>query len=119
MWGGEILIPNPAAHARHFVVEKFERAPAGLEGLHVSGRRAAFHLDGERMRFEVEVGPQQAARIRVAYRDTFGAPPKAAWSAQLKVAARRYLSECRDEVQPLIRWISRNTLGARTGLERP
>src|SRR6185437_5440652 len=105
MWGGEVLIPNPAANARHFVVEKFERRPEGLEGLDVSGRRVAFHLDGERLRFELEVGPQQAARICIAYRDLFGAPPKRAWRAQLKVAARRYLSECRDEAQPLIRWI--------------
>jgi len=119
MWGGEILIINPAAHARHFVVEKLERAPEGLEGLNVSGRRAAFHLDGERMRCELEVDPQQAASVRIAYRDTFGAPTKAAWSAQLKVAARRYLCECRDEAQPLIRWISSNTQGYRTGLKRP
>ena len=118
MWGGEILIVNPAARARHFVVEKLERAPEGLEGLNVSGRGTSFHLNGERMRFELEVGPQQAARIRIAYRDTFGAPPKAAWCAQLKVAARRYLSECRDEAQPLIRWISSNTQGQRPGLER-
>jgi len=109
MWGGEILIPNPAAHTHHFVVEKRERTPEGIERVDVSGRPVAFHLDGGQMRFELEVGPKQAARIRIAYRDTFGAPPKAAWSAQFKVAARRYLSEGRDEAQPLIRWISGKT----------
>lgn len=119
MWAGEILIPNPAADPRRFVVEKVERAPEGIEGLHVSGRRVAFHLDAERMRFELEVGPQQAVSIRIAYRDTFGAPTKAAWSAQLKVAARRYLCECRDEAQPVISWISSNIPGQRTALERP
>ena len=51
-------------------------------------------------------------------RDTFGAPPKAAWNTQFK-AARRHLCECRDEAQRLIHWISSITPGQRAGLERP
>jgi hypothetical protein len=52
-------------------------------------------------------------------RDTPGAPLKAAWNTQLKVVARRYLCECRDEAQPLIHWIPSITQGQRAGLERP
>ena len=52
-------------------------------------------------------------------RDTFGAPPKATWNTQLKVAARRFLCECWDEAQPLIHWISSIIQGQEAGLERP
>jgi|HubBroStandDraft_6_1064221.scaffolds.fasta_scaffold22148_1 hypothetical protein len=51
-------------------------------------------------------------------RGTFGALPKSDWKTQLKVAARRYLCEYRDEAQPLIHWISSIAQGQRAGLER-
>jgi hypothetical protein len=52
-------------------------------------------------------------------RDTFGAPPEAAWNTQLKMSARRYLCESRDEAQPLIHWISNITQGQKGWTERP
>jgi hypothetical protein len=106
MYGNEIALENPDSTSRHILIEKTEHAPENVDRIEADGAGIRFLADQGVLRFNLRLNAGEIARIRVFYKDSYGDPnPARPLSRQLKLAARRYLSEFRDETQARAPWI--------------
>lgn len=100
MFGSEILLANNESVECRIVVEKMESDPASIDHVLADGRWINFSLEPHAIRFELDLAPMSQTMVRVAFRtldvdDSIARP----LTARGKIAARRYLSELRDESQ--------------------
>lgn len=106
MFGNEIALENTDASARHIVIEKLEHAPYEINRVEVAGQEVTFVPGPEHSRFELDLRGGERAIIRVRFNDIYGyGHPKRHLTALIKQAARRYLSEFRDEAQARAPWV--------------
>jgi len=86
---------NPAAIRASFLLEKSEMEGA-VDHVAINGRRVDFTVRSGVLACEAELGPGEACRVKVAYHET----PTTSCTLSLRyrgsAAARRYLSEIRD-----------------------
>jgi len=97
MFASAALFENVAREAKSILLSKQEGDPDCVESVSVNGTPAAFCVEGGdlRMRFTLP-GCSQAA-VRIHYRNTLEiVPGREVPGERIKVAARRYLSEFRD-----------------------
>jgi hypothetical protein len=106
MFGNEITIENSGSVSRHTVVEKLEHAPEGINRVEAAGQEVTFVSGQEFSRFELDLGGQKSALVRMSFKDVYGDPrPDRPLRGQIKQIARRYLSEFRDEAQARAPWV--------------
>jgi hypothetical protein len=114
MFGSEIIVENPGQAARRFVVEKQERAPDGVDRVEAAGEAVPFVSGGTSLRFQLEVGPRDRALVRAWFRDPYGDERyEPSMSHRIRLLARRYLCEFRDESQANAPWVYQSAQTAR------
>jgi hypothetical protein len=120
MFGNEIIVHNAGPVSRHIVVEKVEHDPGGVDRVAVAAQEAPFISDDALLRFEFDLGARDSTIASVLFKDIYGdRQPKRHLKGKIKVAARRYLCEFRDEAQARVPWLyeyARKTRGPRTKL---
>jgi hypothetical protein len=105
MFGNEIALENTCAYSQHVVIEKLEHAPEGITCVEAAGHEVTFVPGPEHSRFELDLREKDHALIRLGFNDIYGpGRPKRRLTGQIKLAARRYLSEFRDETQARAPW---------------
>jgi hypothetical protein len=121
MFGNEIIVENSGSDPQHVIVEKSERVAGSVARVELAGRQVKFGSNDNSLRFEFDLRPGESALARVCFTEMCGEPVgKKGLRGQVKVAARRYASEVRDELHaraPLIykqaekarRWIKAST----------
>jgi hypothetical protein len=107
MFGNEIIVHNAGLESRHIVVEKVEHDPGGVDRVAVASQEVPFMSDDALLRFEFDLGASRdSTTASVVFKDIYGArQTKRHLKGTIKVAARRYLCECRDEAQARIPWL--------------
>jgi hypothetical protein len=120
MFGNEIIVYNAGKMSRHIVVEKVENDPEGVDRVAVAAQQAPFISDHGLLRFEFDLGGGASTKASVVFKDIYGAwQPTRRLKGKIKVAARRYLCEFRDESQARVPWLyeySRKARGPRTSV---
>lgn len=118
MFGNEIIVHNPGRASRHIVVEKVENDPGGVDRVAVAAQQVPFISDRGLLRFEFDLGGSASAKASVVFKDIYGAwQPTRRLKGKIKVAARRYICEFRDESQARVPWLyeyARKARGRRT-----
>jgi len=106
MFGNEIILENAGSELQHVIIEKSERDPGSVARVEFAGRQVKYSSTDNSLRFEIDLRAGESALARVCFTDMSGAPAaNKGLSGQVKVAARRYASEVRDELHaraPLI-----------------
>jgi hypothetical protein len=106
MFGNEILVENRSSADRRMVIEKMERDPEGVDCVAVDNQEIPFSVSHERLRFNLILAGQHSASVRVDFKDVYGdAQPARPLTSQIRMVARRYLSEFRDEAQARAPWV--------------
>ena len=103
LFAGSLVVENPGAEARQALVLKEEGDPDCVESVWINQTRVAFSVEDGQLRFRLTTLPGETAIVRVAYRNDLEAiPDRDSSGTHIKVAAKRYLSEFRDN------YLSRN-----------
>jgi hypothetical protein len=103
MFAGSLVVENPGAEARQALVLKEEGDPDCVESVWINQTRVAFSVEDGHLRFRLTTLPGETAIVRIAYRNDLEAiPDRDSSGTHIKVAAKRYLSEFRDN------YLSRN-----------
>ena len=106
MFGNEIILENSGSNPQHVIVEKSEGDPGSVARVELAGRPVKFGSTDNSLRFEADLRPGETALARVCFTEMYGEPAaNKGLSGKVKVAARRYASEVRDELHaraPLI-----------------
>jgi hypothetical protein len=106
MFGNEINVRNDGLVSRHIVVEKVEHDPGGVDRVALGGHQVPFVSDRALLRFEFDLGGRDSKLASVVFKDIYGdVQHKRHLKRKIKVAARRYLCECRDEAQARAPWL--------------
>jgi hypothetical protein len=106
MFGNEIFLENPSPAARRIVIEKMDRAPEGVECVSVDNQEIPFSFSHGRLRFTFNLEGQHNALIRIGFKDVYGdSQPARPLKRQIRMVARRWLSEFRDEAQARAPWV--------------
>jgi hypothetical protein len=113
MFGNEIVIENPTDRPQRVVITKSEHDPEQLERFEVAGQTVDYVRQEGSIRTECEIKPRSMVTAAVQFRpmctDALGT---ATLADKLRLAARRYLSEFRDEA--LVRAPRATALAVRT-----
>jgi hypothetical protein len=97
MFAGNLEVVNPEAEARETLFLKEEGDSDCIQAVRVNQTPVDFSVEGGFLRFRLTVLPGETVMVRVAYRDGLEPVPDGDSSeSSFKVAARRYLSEFRD-----------------------
>jgi hypothetical protein len=104
MYGSELRLTNDSDREREVWVRKRESDPSLVESIAIDAYRVETTSSGNAISFSYRLPPKSQALVRVLYR---GGPAYSSRPASAKyhvaVAARRFLSEFRDEyVTPLL-----------------
>jgi len=106
MFGNEIIAHNAGPVSRHIVAEKVEHDPGGVDRVEVAAQQVPFTSDQGLLRFEFDLGGHVSAQASGVFKDIYGdRRPKRHLKGKIKVAARRYLCEFRDETQARVPWL--------------
>jgi hypothetical protein len=120
MFGNEIIVHNASPVSRHTVVQKVEHDPGGVDRVEVAAQQVSFISDRALLRFEFDLGGRDSSLATVVFKDVYGdGQPKRHLKGRIKVAARRYLCEFRDEAQaraPRLYEYARKVRGRRTNV---
>jgi len=103
MYGSEVRLTNAADRERDICVRKRESDPALVASVEIDGSRIEPAKSAHDITFTHRLAPRSEALVRVFYRESL-APSRrtASIKYELTVAARRILSELRDEyIAPL------------------
>ena len=97
MFAGSLVVKNPDAEARRMVVLKEEVDQECIQAVWVNQAPIEFSVEGGYLRFRLTVLPGETANVRVVYRNNSEAiADRNSSGTNIKVAAKRYLSEFRD-----------------------
>ena len=103
MFANQMLLENHEAGPVRFEIMKLERDDSAIDHVLVNGAAIAFDWSGNHLRIHCTLMPGQKAKLRIAYKEPVKRGrevPSIRYRA--RSAARRYLSEIRDDyVQPL------------------
>jgi hypothetical protein len=106
MFANEISVQNRGATSAHVVIKKLEHDPEAIARVGAAGYEVTLVPGPEYSRFELDVTKGNRALIRVDFNDIYGhVEQKGHLGGQIKQAARRYLSEFRDETQAKAPWL--------------
>jgi len=106
MFGSEIVLTNDGLLCRRAAVEKVERDLDAIEGIEANGRKVAFMATRRVIRFELDLPARSNVAVKVLFKDVYGPEMSTpALVARGKIAARRYLSEFRDESQARVPFV--------------
>jgi len=97
MFAASLMVTNPEPQARRMLLLKEEDDPDCVQAVYVNQTPVNFRVEGGYLQVRLNVFPGEAVAVRVAYRDL--SAPNAAEDPhedKFKIAARRYLSEFRD-----------------------
>lgn len=97
MYGSQLLLTNPSPRPSVYHVHKLERQPASVSAVTVDGHDIAWSVAGEDIAFPCVVPARGEILVHVRYRDESSHQTSDSVKYQLSVAARRVLSEFRDE----------------------
>ncbi|MGH9240961.1 MAG: hypothetical protein ACRD3G_23210 [Vicinamibacterales bacterium] len=97
MYGSQLLLTNPGTRPSVYHVHKLERQPASVSAVTVDGHDIAWSVAGEDIAFPCVVPARGEILVHVRYRDERSQQTSDSVKYQLSVAARRVLSEFRDE----------------------
>jgi hypothetical protein len=115
MFASSLAVENPDAEAQETFLLKEEVDPERVEAVWVNRTPVEFSVQSGYLRVRLTVLPGETAQVRIAYRDSGEAiPHRDTTRTRIKVAAKRYLSEFRDN------YLSRNDFiyQTATGLKR-
>lgn len=97
MFAGSLLVENPDSETRKALLLKEEGDPECVQSVWVNQRRVEFGVEGGYLRVWLTTLPRETALVRVVYRNRLDAiPDRHSSRTNIKVAAKRYLSEFRD-----------------------
>jgi hypothetical protein len=97
MFANELLLTNESVKDRRYTVRKSDKGSAGVEAIELDGNPLDWKTDGSWLTFSFILPPAREVLLQVRYRPAEPSPQiEYAFSDQLKIAARRYLSEFRD-----------------------
>lgn len=97
MFAGSLVVDNPDAGARKFLVLKEEADPECVQAVLVDQTPVQFSVEGRHLRVTLIMPPGKTAFVRVIYlNDLKAINDRARFGTRMKVAAKRYLSEFRD-----------------------
>jgi hypothetical protein len=97
MFAGSLVVVNPEGEEREMLLLKEEGDSDCIQAVWVNQTPVDFSVEGRCLRFRLTVPPGGTVMVRVAYRDALEPIPDGDSSeSSIKVAARRYLSEFRD-----------------------
>lgn len=97
MFAGSLVVENPDAEARETLLLKEEVDPACVQAVFVNDAPVEFSVEAGYLRVRLTTLPGETALVRVVYRNHLEAISRRNRSGtNIKVAAKRYLSEFRD-----------------------
>ena len=105
-YAAESRLENSSGHRVTFRMSKREAAPETVAGVDIGAQPAEWAASDGRVAFQAELNPGELRQVVVRF-NTPAAPPRVArgLGARVKVAARRYLSEARDNyLMPKSAW---------------
>jgi hypothetical protein len=98
MYGTEILLANPHDRASEFEIHKLESDASTIEDITQQGQPIAWSDTSDGLRFRCLLPPGKSVLVKLAYGGKAGEPcVRVSMKYELSVAARRILSEMRDE----------------------
>jgi hypothetical protein len=98
MFGTEVLLANASERVAEFDVHKPENDPSLVVNISQAGSAVRWSHNQDGLLFQSSLPPQSEALVKVRYQtDRAKQPPKVSMRYELAVAARRILSELRDE----------------------
>jgi hypothetical protein len=105
MFANTLVVENSDNQARKMLLLKKESDPDRIEAVWVNQARVEFTFQGEYLRVWLTIYPAENAVVRIVYRNDWdGTAHKESSRTDIRVAAKRYLSEFRDN------YISRSDL---------
>jgi hypothetical protein len=112
IYGTEALLENPGERACEYHVEKAETDTSLIARVAIEGREATWSGTPDGVSLDCTIAPRSSALVTIDYRnESASSRIRASMGYSLSVAARRVLSELRDEyVQKL--WPGRVTIPA-------
>jgi hypothetical protein len=97
MFANELLLKNAENATRRYRIEKADEGSVGVKEVMADNRELEWESDGRSITFTCTVPSGAAVLLQVRYSSPEkNAKRKIVLSAEVKVAARRYLSEARD-----------------------
>ena len=97
MYGTELLLTNPETRPSVYQVHKPELQPASVARVTADGHNLAWSVTGEEITFPCVVPARGEVLVNVQYHEERRLPASDSVTYQVTVAARRVLSEFRDE----------------------
>jgi hypothetical protein len=97
MFAEHLILENSTRDPRRFVVIKHEKETDSVNAVLIDGKPANYRCQDSQLSFELTIPPAGKTEIRVTYIDDLEFKShKEGLTDQLKIAARRHLSELRD-----------------------
>lgn len=97
MFAEHLVLENLSEEPKTFLVIKHEKAVDSVKAVLIDEKPANHSCQDSQLRFELNIPPAGKAGIRIAYLDNLETEShKERLANQLKIAARRHLSELRD-----------------------
>jgi hypothetical protein len=97
MFASTLVLENSGSEARRNLLLKEEGDPESIEAVWVNEKPVEFSFEEGHLRVRLTTLPGETAVVRVAYRNTLEEfPHRDSSGTKVKVAAKRYLSEFRD-----------------------
>jgi len=103
MFSSSLVLENPSSQPRKTIFLKEEGDSDRVYAVWVNNRRVEFSVEGELLRVSQTILPGETAKVRIVYRrDPGRVLDRDSIGNKIRVAAKRYLSEFRDN------YVSRN-----------
>jgi hypothetical protein len=97
MFANELLLKNKGEAVREYRIEKPDKASAGIEEVTADDRSLSWQTDGASVFFTCTISPGKEVLLRVRYSPAANNSGRnKRLSQSMKIAARRYLCEFRD-----------------------
>ena len=97
MYGTELRIRNRSGQPRRFLIGRRESDPSAIKEVSAGTRPIEWKFSESRIRFEIELNPDQDQTVSVTFRDLDGnGQLRENLSYKARTTFRRYLSEVRD-----------------------
>ena len=97
MFAGSVLVENPGAEVRKMLLLKEEADSDCVQAVWINQTHSEFSVEDGYLRVSLMMLPGETADVRIGYRNSIEAiPDRRSSVTKVKVAAKRYLSEFRD-----------------------